>query len=57
MMYNGKRFFLDSILNYKGFKKRLTLLRKVHPKMKYRFEMKGTGKNTRFYLYVRRWGV
>ena len=53
----GKVFFLDSIKDYNGFRNRLTLLKKVHPKMKYAYKIAGNGSNTRFMLYVRRWGV
>lgn len=53
----GKTFYLDSIKPYSQFKKRLTLLRKIHPNMKYTYVMIGTGGQTRFALYVRRWGI
>jgi hypothetical protein len=52
-----KIFFLDSVKSYSGFQQRLTLLRRVHPKLKYFFSVSGSGSNTRFALYVRRWGA
>lgn len=53
----GKKFFFDSSLKYTDFKKRLTTLKKIHPRLKYHFIITGSGKNTRFTLYVRRWGL
>lgn len=52
----GKKFFYDSSGDYNKFKNRLTLLRRVHPRLKYVFVISKINNKTIFRLYVRKWG-